>query len=663
MALAAMFSSCKEESANLTVDYVGSDKGWYGDTIRFKVTVNATNSFSLKVSNNHDNQKFENNYQAGTNTIDYQYIIPTDLTEGSIVSVSFTATIEGQDKPVTIVKDIKATIQSSGNIVYHHGTVSANETWLASKTHIVDGNLYVTGCTITIEPGTIVRVQNGYTIKFSGQNTELQATGTAEAPITFTSDLTTPTSGCWGGLYFESGINTTSMLKYCKIEYAGSSNGAINLNSATISVENCEISKSAKYGVKAGSNSFVSFVNNTIKECTNYAITISAKDAGSIGKGNQIVSEMGIEITGGTISTGEIVWKKQTVPYIISDYLYIKGANNPKLTIDKGTTVLIKNGLTIKVGGSGTYGTLVANGTTDSMIVISSASSTPQDGDWDFILFDEGSTNCLLEYCEIKYGGGNSSWGMIDIENNAIVSIKNCKISNSKYYAIETENSTNGFSEFTNNELSKSSGHIIKVKGLHVATIGTGNTFATDANSGILVTGASESYIYIRNNCQWNKQSVAYFIEDPLVIRNNATLTIDPGVVMKFISGKYLQVGLSDEYGKLVAEGTGAEQITFTSSSPTPQKGDWGSIRFTTKTMSGSILEYCKISYGGYSSSFKGNITVDPCGSNNPTIVDCEIAYSKYFGVYKKKVNNVYGDPSLYNNSLHDNESGDIGQD
>lgn len=665
LAFSAIFVSCKQESADLTVDYVGSDKGWYGDTITFKINVNATNDFSLNVSNNHDNQTFEDNYQAGSNTIDYQYIIPSDVSEGDVVSVSFSVTVKGKTEPVTVVKDITATTTGGGETVYHHGTVSEDETWLASQTHIVDGNLYVTGCKITIEPGTIIRVQEGYEIEFSGQNTELQANGTAEAPITFTSDLTTPTAGSWDGLYFSSGVNTTTLLNHCKIEYAGSNSnyGVIVLNSASISVENCEISKSGSYGVDAGSNSFVSFVNDTIKECADYAITISASAANSIGDGNVITSDMGIEITGGKISSGDVVWRKQTVPYVLTDDVEIDGANNPKLTINKGTTVLLKSGTSITVAGS-EYGTLIAQGTADSMIVFSSASPTPQEGDWDYIMFDQGSTNCLLEYCDIKYGGGNSSWGMVDLEDNAVVSIKNSKLSYSKYFAVKTEGSTNGFQEFTNNELTKTSGHLMKIKGLHVGTIGDNNTFTTDANSGILVTGAFSSTITINSDCQWNKQTCPYYIGDEIIVRNNATLTITHGAVLKFMNDTYLQVGYSDEYGRLYAEGNdGAEDVIFTSASPSPQNGDWYGIIFDSNTLSGSVLDYCKVFYGGGNSSYPANVTIYPCGSNNPSLSDCEIAYSAGYGIYLKKVGGNLATPSLYNNSIHDNTSGDIGQD
>jgi hypothetical protein len=76
------------------------------------------------------------------------------------------------------------------------------------------------------------------------------------------------------------------------------------------------------------------------------------------------------------------------------------------------------------------------------------------------------------------------------------------------------------------------------------------------------------------------------------------TFTNEPGVTVKFDSGKALQIR-----GELVAQGASGSPITFTSSASSPAAGDWVRLSFlSTATgasldgsenyVSGSILEH-----------------------------------------------------------------------
>ncbi len=655
--------SCKQDETIPTVSVTFGNNissGWYGDTIKMSVDVQCENDFSVTITNNHDTQKHEQTYSAGSTTVKFNYLIPTTLSNGDKVKVTVIVKDTETDLTETVEVEIGITNANIHKTIYHQGVISADETWLAADNHIVKGSLIISGCEVTIEPGTVVKVKDGYSIKITGQNTKLTAIGTDEKIITFTSFSETPAPGAWGGLQFTTGINNTTTMKYCKIEYAGSNDsyGTVYINDATLSIENTEISNSKTYGIVANDNGFVSFQDNTIKNCSNPAIKISPNQTHTIGLNNQISPELGIEITGGTFMQNAATWLKQTTPYIISNDLFIKGANNPTLTIAKGSILKIKTGVKIEIGATANYGTLIAIGGETEQIIFTSFSITPQMGDWSYIMFKEGATNCILEYCQIEYGGSNSSYGMIDLQNNAILKIKNCTLSNSKNFAVETEDS-NGFAEFTNNTINGTTGHLMKIKGTYVHTIGTGNSFNVTENTGVLVTGAAESYNYVKADATWKALSCAYYIEDPIIVRNNATLTIEAGAKLKFNAGEYLQIGHSSEHGKLVAIGTADARIEFTSSSPTPQKGDWRGIYFSTFTLNQSIIDYAVISYGGSSSSYQGNIAVDPSGAGNPTIQNCEIHNSKYYGIVKKEVSNQIGNPTLINNTYHDNNSGD----
>ena len=86
-----------------------------------------------------------------------------------------------------------------------------------------------------------------------------------------------------------------------------------------------------------------------------------------------------------------------------------------------------------------------------------------------------------------------------------------------------------------------------------------------------------------------------------MVVDSGVTLTVEPGVTVKFDSGKVLEVE-----GTLVARGTSGNKVTFTSSAVSPAAGDWGYIKFKDSSpdasfdgsgdyISGSILEQCVV--------------------------------------------------------------------
>ncbi|MBU4256113.1 MAG: hypothetical protein KKB04_02505, partial [Candidatus Thermoplasmatota archaeon] len=86
--------------------------------------------------------------------------------------------------------------------------------------------------------------------------------------------------------------------------------------------------------------------------------------------------------------------------------------------------------------------------------------------------------------------------------------------------------------------------------------------------------GAKESsYVsgYISTDTTWTLANSPYIITGNVMIDNNATLTIEPGVVIKF-NGSY---GIAVD-GYLKCNGTAANPIIFTSNKTTPAKGDWG---------------------------------------------------------------------------------------
>jgi PKD repeat protein len=134
-----------------------------------------------------------------------------------------------------------------------------------------------------------------------------------------------------------------------------------------------------------------------------------------------------------------------------------------------------------------------------------------------------------------------------------------------------------------------------------------------------------------------------------ITVGNNATLTIEPGVEVRFYETASLVIGsgFNDTPGRLIAQGTDTHRIIFTSNEASPQPGDWRSINFVSTATDDSIIENAIIEYGG--SQF-ANIRIS---NSNPTIRNCIIRHSLTNGIY------FYGSTSQISCcDITENESG-----
>jgi hypothetical protein len=105
----------------------------------------------------------------------------------------------------------------------------------------------------------------------------------------------------------------------------------------------------------------------------------------------------------------------------------------------------------------------------------------------------------------------------------------------------------------------------------------------------------------------WTLVDSPFVLSNDVVVNPDVTLTIEPGVEVKFGVNFSLIVN-----GKLNAEGNAEKTIKFTSNSLTPVEGDWGTILFDSAVS--SLLKYCVIEYGLNGVTVQaGSVTVENC--------------------------------------------------
>ncbi len=97
----------------------------------------------------------------------------------------------------------------------------------------------------------------------------------------------------------------------------------------------------------------------------------------------------------------------------------------------------------------------------------------------------------------------------------------------------------------------------------------------------------------ISTDTTWTLASSPYIVVGNVTIDPGVTLTIEPGVQVRFNQFYSLYVR-----GTLTAEGLPGQEILFTSNQATPAPGDWGVLDFRSDSQF-SHLQYAVIEYGG----------------------------------------------------------------
>ncbi len=158
-----------------------------------------------------------------------------------------------------------------------------------------------------------------------------------------------------------------------------------------------------------------------------------------------------------------------------------------------------------------------------------------------------------------------------------------------------------------------------------------------DLSSGTDVDGG-----HIHSDTTWLKVDSPYIIKGDVIVDLGATLTIEPGVEVKFNGDYYLYID-----GNLTALGDSIDHIIFTSNRGGPKQGDWESIRINS---TGHLrMNYCDVSFGSYAIHLNGasyNYIENSTVSNSERhgiyirysaitkIINCNIGPNNWNGIY-----------------------------
>ena len=595
-------------------------------------------------------------------------------------------------------------------------------TTVSNVTYLLLGSVTVpSGMTLTIDPGIVIKsYYYNHRLIVKGK---LVAQGTSAEPIVFTAAKddafgnprdtnkdgtnSVPAIGNWGGITFENGSDPTSIMDHCIVKFGYLPYWTYNINNVYVysacitlinsspTITNTKI-KDVDYGIDAFAASNPT-ISNCLFENSKYTPIIMSANANPMFSGDSMTNAglRAIGINGEHLPVNATISKRNfagftNITYALMGNLYINSGAN--VTVDPGVVIKPWNQTSIFVEGG-----FKASGTATDNIVFTSIkddnkgnpgdtngdgdASSPASNDWGTINFKSTSDDAFssIDHCLIKFSGWNYKGGVT--YTDAAAPMSNTVISDS-YFGVRCEGSSTPNISSTTFQNCDADPIAMSLKANPTFT---GITFSANGSSGIrILEGTLSSDATLAKRSVAGFSNIAYIVEY-LTISPNATLTIEPGVVIKFN-----QVCCNDNQinvqGGLVAEGNATERIVFTSikddskggdtnndgGTSSPAKGDWKHINFVSSALDTvNSLKYCDIRYGGSSSwissydaasikTHSANLKIDNCvieqsptagigiyGSASPVISNSQIT-----NITNTPINmSMFSNPTFINNT------------
>jgi hypothetical protein len=132
----------------------------------------------------------------------------------------------------------------------------------------------------------------------------------------------------------------------------------------------------------------------------------------------------------------------------------------------------------------------------------------------------------------------------------------------------------------------------------------------------------------IAHDTVWKKESSPYIIPRNTLLDSGYTLTIQPGVIVRFAANTYLRVN-----GTLSAVGDAGDSIIFTAHTSSPRQGFWDTIAIN----GAATFKYCKLKYAKAATTKADTVSycdIDSCSNGlvGNYIEFCSAEYCSTFG-------------------------------
>lgn len=563
-------------------------------------------------------------------------------------------TISDGTKEDVIIKEV--TIKGA-KIFYHPATSITSDSVWVKGVHLVKGTIKVNGAKLTIEPGAIVRFNNGadkrIEVGLTGfQPSTLVANGTSTLPILFTANSTSPVGNSWGAIAVGPNTTSASSISYSTIEYGGQTidynriNAPIEfLDGGSIAITNTNISKTDKYGIFLSEKSaFNTFTNNVIDLETpqGYPVCMDADNLSTLNESTNTLKGKGIFITE-TLITTNVSFRPYSLPFYTQHSLRIGNTTANTVTIHAGCIFNFAGGAAILITQSGYSTKLIIDGTATNPVTLQSANTLSP---WIGIRLTAGfSSDSYINYVKISSAKAtNPDEGIITVRD-ATLNLTNSQVSGEG--PMIWMDPTAQFGNFTSNILDKGSSQFsMYIHRNQFNNFPTGNTFLhpEDVKTGIYVDAVNinTTMFNITQDFTITNAGAPYFMRGSISVGNDAspgsgpTLTIQPGADVRFGENYGLYVGV-DEPGfsppldaKLIMNGTVDKPIHI---GLYPGHPNWAGIYLEDGTNAASSITYATIE-NGVSQNLRISIGNGASVTPYPVIGNCTFKKAGQYPIY-----------------------------
>ena len=418
----------------------------------------------------------------------------------------------------------------------------------------------------------------------------------------------------------------SSVLNYCVVEKGNDYNIYCD-NTNSVSLNNCQIKNAVVDGIRYN-QSHGTYENCTFSNNGRYPVYY-LNWWSSPAHSNNTFTNNGVNyiaLSGGHFSESRTITKDNAEYLVLDNILIGRWGETCRITVEPGVILNFSSGKGIQVGffsGNNHGGELYAVGSVGNQITFTPYSGIA--GDWNGIFFadqsDSYGASSEMNYCVVEKGNDYN----IYCDNTNSVSLNNCQIKNAVVDGIRYNQSHGTYENCT---FSNNGRYPVYYLNWWSSPAHSNNTFTNNGVNYIALSGGhfSESRTITKDNAE-------YLVLDNILIGRwgeTCRITVEPGVILNFSSGKGIQVGFfsgNNHGGELYAVGASDSRIVFRPASGT--NGDWEGIFFADQSDSygaTSILKYCNVN--------KGNEYNIRCNSTTqPTIDNCIFANSAGYGI------------------------------